>query len=199
MSDYWNDGTSLYHYGILGQRWGIRRFQNPDGTLTEEGKRRYRNTVANAKAKAEKRIPEINKIRDIVAKQGVKRKEAEDSLNNKWNDFVKLYPGLKRDVGHWTQVDDPDLLEMVLDDYGAKQSDTKKFLSELKEYQKFLYKNDGPASESRFIEDANRLEARVNDILARTKKKNMTIKDIKEFEKFLNEEFKIGNVKILNM
>lgn len=31
----------LYHYGIKGQKWGIRRFENPDGTLTEEGKRRY--------------------------------------------------------------------------------------------------------------------------------------------------------------
>jgi hypothetical protein len=33
--------SDIYHHGIKGQRWGIRRFQNPDGTLTEEGKRRY--------------------------------------------------------------------------------------------------------------------------------------------------------------
>jgi len=31
----------LYHHGIKGQRWGIRRFQNEDGTLTAEGKQRY--------------------------------------------------------------------------------------------------------------------------------------------------------------
>lgn len=31
----------LYHHGILGQKWGIRRYQNEDGTLTEEGKKRY--------------------------------------------------------------------------------------------------------------------------------------------------------------
>ena len=31
----------LAHYGILGQQWGRRRFQNPDGTLTEEGKDHY--------------------------------------------------------------------------------------------------------------------------------------------------------------
>lgn len=31
----------ISHHGILGQKWGIRRFQNPDGTLTPAGKRRY--------------------------------------------------------------------------------------------------------------------------------------------------------------
>ena len=31
----------LYHHGIKGQRWGIRRFQNEDGSLTAEGKQRY--------------------------------------------------------------------------------------------------------------------------------------------------------------
>lgn len=37
--DGWND--ELYHHGIRGQKWGIRRYQNPDGTLTAEGKARY--------------------------------------------------------------------------------------------------------------------------------------------------------------
>lgn len=31
----------LRHWGIKGQRWGIRRYQNPDGSLTEAGKKRY--------------------------------------------------------------------------------------------------------------------------------------------------------------
>lgn len=33
--------NELSHYGILGQKWGIRRFQNPDGSYTAEGKKRY--------------------------------------------------------------------------------------------------------------------------------------------------------------
>lgn len=35
----------LYHFGILGMKWGIRRYQNKDGSLTSAGRRRA-NTVA---------------------------------------------------------------------------------------------------------------------------------------------------------
>ena len=31
----------LQHHGIKGQKWGVRRFQNTDGSLTAEGKKRY--------------------------------------------------------------------------------------------------------------------------------------------------------------
>ena len=35
------EDKQLYHWGIKGQRWGVRRWQNKDGSLTPEGKRRY--------------------------------------------------------------------------------------------------------------------------------------------------------------
>lgn len=35
--------NTLMHHGIKGQKWGIRRYQNPDGSYTEEGKERRRN------------------------------------------------------------------------------------------------------------------------------------------------------------
>jgi hypothetical protein len=36
-----SNATYLAHHGIKGQKWGIRRYQNPDGSLTDEGRRRY--------------------------------------------------------------------------------------------------------------------------------------------------------------
>lgn len=35
------NGDVLAHFGIKGQKWGIRRYQNSDGTLTDAGKKRY--------------------------------------------------------------------------------------------------------------------------------------------------------------
>ena len=36
----------LQHHGIVGQKWGVRRFQNADGTLTPAGKERYYNSIS---------------------------------------------------------------------------------------------------------------------------------------------------------
>ena len=42
MNDYLVT-KELYHHGIEGQKWGVRRYQNEDGTLTEAGRKRVTN------------------------------------------------------------------------------------------------------------------------------------------------------------
>ena len=47
--------TELYHHGIKGQRWGIRRFQNKDGSLTRLGQKRVDKQAKAAAKELEKR------------------------------------------------------------------------------------------------------------------------------------------------
>jgi len=86
MSDY-----VLYHHGIKGMRWGVRRYQNKDGSLTPAGKKRqakqdYRNAKDSAFAKYEKSIGSIEKgykRGQMLSKKDQAREEAAENEYNK--------------------------------------------------------------------------------------------------------------------
>jgi hypothetical protein len=123
----------LIHYGVLGMKWGIRRYQNKDGTLTDVGKRHRRATLfvsGSSKTQDRSSLYYREKLPDSVAKQlddaiksnkriivgdapGVDR-QVQDYLNSKKYKKVEVYgPGkqIRYSANHeWKTraIDDPD-------------------------------------------------------------------------------------------
>lgn len=78
----------LQHWGIKGMKWGIRRFQNRDGTLTSAGKKRYGDGDSDDKAedgsskgaggsKSGPKKPNISKMSDTELKSAISRLQLE--------------------------------------------------------------------------------------------------------------------------
>lgn len=70
----------LSHHGILGQKWGVRRYQNKDGTLTDAGKKRYTKKVQDIIDKSNYKEDVSNKVFNAVGADKKYLKQANDVL-----------------------------------------------------------------------------------------------------------------------
>lgn len=79
---YYND--QIWHWGVKGMKWGVRHYQNADGSLTDAGKRRYSSDIAaNAKKKKDNRLSEeaLNDPNRWVKEDRERTKRVVDSGN----------------------------------------------------------------------------------------------------------------------
>ena len=77
----------LYHHGVKGQKWGLRRFQNSDGSLTAKGREHYRVDATGSKIARAVFNTEIGQRRAVRMNKGYRQDKKE--IKNAYKEAVQ--------------------------------------------------------------------------------------------------------------
>lgn len=80
--------NELYHWGIKGMKWGVRRYQNSDGSLTAAGRKRYTDKDGNLNAAGKKKFGNSVKTKTESEAETPKRKSVKDMTDDELNKAV---------------------------------------------------------------------------------------------------------------
>lgn len=81
----------LYHHGIKGQKWGVRRFQNEDGSLTDAGRRRYADGTDMSRRDAKKQEKLERQLAKNVERQTASDKKLFDARAKNRDKYAAKY------------------------------------------------------------------------------------------------------------
>lgn len=88
----------LYHYGIKGQKWGVRRYQNYDGSYTQRGLSRYKTKAEEFNAAENRRKAAKRNLKTNNSKSAKKEyQKAKELAKKKQKEANKAYDQLKQD------------------------------------------------------------------------------------------------------
>ena len=158
--------TWLAHHGILGQKWGVRRFQNKDGSLTEAGRKRYSSALED-RAKRERDnaqyyIDSANEYKQRYSGKDGEKQWLDDCFGEDWHDARYM-----KDV---FEVDD------------VKKFAREQIASELKDIE-----NERNMMVDIYIKKAKKYESQLQKVMSATSLEQFSKSEMKEMEQITKE------------
>lgn len=189
----------IEHHGIKGQKWGVRRYQNPDGSLTEEGKQRYLNPDGSLNRQGQKElgregVAKFNQQRQKQQNNNLGSVYDEETQKTKLNNAKqnKMYDKLFVETIQNADLSDDEINK----EYEAYLKDPKKYSETFETNSLGKIKNSlsgNNTSKAKTVKEApsKEIEEQAKSVFG----PKATPEEESEFWKALAKEYEKGNIK----